>query len=307
MKWAANIGFLYTEIESPAERIKAAHSGGFPGVELGCSWDKDALPSMVEAKNETETVVYALNTAKVFSPSSDDEDENASIEWGLAALPSHAEAADAQVAAAVEAACMLGAEGVHVLSGKGEECTMDAFVSTLIRVSPLLDSHGLVVLIEPINSEHGIPGYFMDSIDKAVEAVERVKAEVGGTLRMGVQFDVFHVALTHGPDQVIPLLHSVAQHPQIDVLHVQLSAPLPRSAPLPSVVREGLGLGDRDEDGAMLDFDALGDVLCELHATGALSPFVALEYKVSGGDTASELSSYRALLPTLWISDEISE
>ncbi len=28
-----------------------------------------------------------------------------------------------------------------------------------------------------------------------------------------------------------------------------------------------------------------------------------LEYKVSGGDTASELSSYRALLPTLWISE----
>ena len=182
MRFSANLGFLWTELDLP-EAIRAAHRAGFDAVEL--HWPYETDPEQVRAAlAETGLPVLGLNTVR---------GNAAAGENGLAALPGREQEARAAIDQAIGYAEDIGAQNIHVMGGNGTgRDHHDTFIENLRYACAQALGGGKTILIEPL-SPHAAPGYFLNSTGQAIEIMNEVGAE-----NIALMFDCFHVQLIEG-------------------------------------------------------------------------------------------------------------
>ena len=118
-------------------------------------------------------------------------------ERGLASLPGREETFRAGVARAIEYARALGTPRLHAMAGllpAGADRSKHraVYVENLRYAAQALAKHGLVLLIEPINTRD-IPRYFLNTQEDA----HAVREEVGAA-NLKVQMDFYHVQIVEG-------------------------------------------------------------------------------------------------------------
>lgn len=209
MQFSANLGFLWTELSLP-DAIRAARAAGFDAVE--CHWPYDTAPDDINAAlSETGMQMLGLNTAR---------GDVAGGENGLSALPNRESDARAAIDQAIAYAVAIKAPKVHVMAGFAQgKAAHDTFVANLRYACEMAASHGITILIEPLNS-YDAPGYFLQTTDQAMAIMTEV-----GAPNIKLMFDCYHVQLMQGD-----LSHKLAAlHDHIG--HIQFASVPDRGPP----------------------------------------------------------------------------
>jgi hydroxypyruvate isomerase len=121
-------------------------------------------------------------------------------ERGLLCIPAREEEFAATLADAVELATSLGTGRLNALAGivpakVSRAAAEETALANLRRAVPVIAAAGITLLVEAINSVD-MPGYLLDTIDRAAHLVEAVASP---SLRL--QLDQYHVAMA-GADPV---------------------------------------------------------------------------------------------------------
>ncbi|MFC5586868.1 hydroxypyruvate isomerase family protein [Nitratireductor kimnyeongensis] len=182
MKFSANLGFLWADRSLPSA-IHAAKTAGFDAVE--CHWPYDVPDVEVrDALQETGLPMLGLNTRRGNVEDGDN---------GLAALPGRCAEARAAIDEALAYAIAVNAANVHVMAGFASGgAAEDVFVENLRYACAEAKSHGITILIEPLNS-YDAPGYFLRTTDQALRIIDMV-----GSANLKLMFDCYHVQLVEG-------------------------------------------------------------------------------------------------------------
>lgn len=226
MKFSANLGFLWTDLDLPSA-IHAAKDARFDAVE--CHWPYETTPSKVAtALKETGLPMLGLNTRR---------GDVAAGENGLAALPLRLDEARAAIDEAIAYASTIGCKSVHVMAGfsKGLDAHQ-TFVDNLTYASTQAAAHDITILIEPLN-RYDAPGYFLTTTKQAIGLIDTV-----GASNLKLMFDCYHVQLMEG-----------------DLTH-KLSDMLPRIGHIQFASVPDRGPPDRGE----VNYDYIFDVIASL-------------------------------------------
>ena len=78
-------------------------------------------------------------------------------------------------------------------TGEDREKQKAAIVSTLKKAVPVLEKHGLTLMIEPLNTRYDHKGYFLSSSAEAFEMIGEI-----GSSNVKVVFDIYHQQVTEG-------------------------------------------------------------------------------------------------------------
>ena len=106
MKFSANLGFLWNELELPAA-IRAAKAAGFDAVE--CHWPYNVpAKEVTKALQETGLKMLGINTRRGDAVKGDN---------GLSAIPERIVEARAAIDEAVNYAAQISAQCIHVMAG----------------------------------------------------------------------------------------------------------------------------------------------------------------------------------------------
>jgi len=98
------------------------------------------------------------------------------------------------VAAAEKMSCnRLEVLSGNVVPGLSRTDQMNNCVRALREAVPLLDQHKMTIVVEMLNSSEEHPGYFLDSVQQAVQLIDRVASP-----RVRLLFDIYHVQLGEG-------------------------------------------------------------------------------------------------------------
>jgi hydroxypyruvate isomerase len=187
LRFSANLGFLWPDRPLP-DRIHAATAAGFHAVE--CHWPFDTDPATLrEALNATGLSMLALNTPA---------GNMAAGEFGLAAVPGRESAAREGICRAVDYACAVGANNIHVMAGICEDsrAAMHQMYDNLAWAAAVAEAADVGILIEPINRIDR-PGYALQRVSQALDLIHRLeKQEEISNVRL--MFDCYHVQMTEG-------------------------------------------------------------------------------------------------------------
>ena len=232
MRFSANLGFLFTELDLP-DAIHAAAQAGFDAVE--CHFPYGTPPEAVSAAlRATGLPMLGLNTWP------GDRDAG---DFGLAALPGRREEAEAAIRQAMDYAAATGTRAVHVMAGRtdGGTAAEDCFRANLSLACDLAEPHGITVLMEPINTRD-VEGYHLSTTDHA----ERIAAALGRA-NLRIMFDCYHMQIMQGDlartmERLLPLIG-----------HVQIAAVPDRGEP---------DAGEVDYPWLMRHLDGLGYAGC---------------------------------------------
>lgn len=182
LKFAANLSMLFSETPF-IERFSMSAAAGFDACE--CWFPYDHLESdLIAAVRDSGIPLVGINT-----PPGD----AAAGEWGLAALPGREQEFMEGFELALSYACRLGVPAIHVMSGvtRGIDAgeARDTLVRNLKRALVVSQSHGVTLLVEPLNPIDK-PGYFVTNLSFA----EKLIAEIAST-RLKILFDLYHVRM----------------------------------------------------------------------------------------------------------------
>lgn len=185
-KFAANLTLMFNEVPFP-QRFAAAAEAGFTAVEFLFPYDH--TPQEVGRWLKE----HGLKNVLFNMPPGD----WVAGERGLASLPGREETFRAGVARAIEYAHALGTPRLHAMAGllpAGADRSKHraVYLENLRYSARELAKHGLVLLIEPINTRD-IPGYFLNTQEEA----HAVREEVGAA-NLKVQMDFYHVQIVEG-------------------------------------------------------------------------------------------------------------
>ncbi|WP_299153038.1 TIM barrel protein [uncultured Tateyamaria sp.] len=182
MKFSANLGFLWNDRPLP-DAIYAASAAGFDAVE--CHWPYATPAQEVKAALvATGLTMLGLNT---------DRGDVGAGENGLCALMGRSSQARASITQAIEYALRIEAGSVHVMAGFAHgPLAHETFVSNLRFACSSAETHGLTILIEPLN-RHDAPGYFLQTTDQARAIIAEVDKP-----NLKLMFDCYHVGRTEG-------------------------------------------------------------------------------------------------------------
>lgn len=187
LRFAANLGFLFTEVPF-AERFALAAECGFCGVEFMSPYESDP-DELAERLHEhrLEPVLFNL-------PAGD----WASGERGIACLPDRVEEFRAGVDLALRYAGRLGCTRLNCIAGLAPAGVDDnelgaTLVANLRHAAPRCAQAGVRLFVEAINSRIDMPGFWLDTPAKALALI----AEVGEP-NLGLQFDVYHAQVMGG-------------------------------------------------------------------------------------------------------------
>jgi hydroxypyruvate isomerase len=213
LKLAANIGLLFPELP-PLQRIAAAKTCGFDGVELLFPYDLDAHAVGKEASAQ-EMPVVQLN-----SPPGD----RAAGEVGFAALPGEEARFRDSLRVAFDFMRACGSRQLHVVAGvppagASPEEVRRTYVGNLQWAADQAAALGARIMIEPLNSRD-IPGYALSTLEQAAEVLDAV-----GRPNVGLQFDLYHSQIMGG--DLIQRIRQFAPY----IRHVQISGPPLRNEP----------------------------------------------------------------------------
>ncbi len=207
MRFSANLGFLWTELDLP-DAIRAAKRAGFDAVELHWPYATPA-EQVRDALTKTELPLLGLNT---------DRGDVSAGENGLSALPGREADARAAIDQALDYADATDARAVHVMAGFANGPAAHATFVENLRYA-CAKARDRTILIEPLN-RHDAPGYLLQTTDQARAIIEEVDA---ANLRL--MFDCYHVGRTEG--DVTTRLES-----NLDIIgHIQFASVPDRGAP----------------------------------------------------------------------------
>ena len=183
---AANLTMLFGEVDF-LERFGAAAAAGFTAVEylFPYAYEPQALKAKLR-DHELEQVLHNLPAGRW-----------ADGERGIACLPDRVDEFKSGVAQAIKYATALDCDRVNCLAGILPE-SVDAAAAreTLVRnlryAAPLLESAGITLLIEPINTRD-IPGFFLSGTTQAIEIIDAV-----GSDNLQLQYDIYHMQIMEG-------------------------------------------------------------------------------------------------------------
>ena len=183
---AANLTMLFGEVDF-LERFGAAAAAGFTAVEylFPYAYEPQALKAKLR-DHELEQVLHNLPAGRW-----------ADGERGIACLPDRVDEFKSGVAQAIKYATALDCDRVNCLAGV-LPASVDAAAAreTLVRnlryAAPLLESAGITLLIEPINTRD-IPGFFLSGTTQAIEIIDAV-----GSDNLQLQYDIYHMQIMEG-------------------------------------------------------------------------------------------------------------
>ena len=205
-KFAANLSMLYTELPF-LERFKAASESGFQYIEylFPYEWPVDTLATQLK-QHQLQQVLFNL------PPGNWGEGER-----GIACLPDRIDEFRAGVDSAIDYANALGVKQLNCLSGLApknvdEGVLWQTLVNNISYAAQRLNEHSITLLIEPINSKVDMPGFYIDTLDKALKIVDNV-----GLNNVKVQFDIYHMQIMQGD-----ILRTIENHLH-DIQHIQFA------------------------------------------------------------------------------------
>lgn len=186
-KFAANLSMLFTEIPF-LDRFDAAAKAGFKGVEY-------LFPYDFNAENIKEKLDANGLTQVLFNMPPGDWDAG---ERGIACLPDRQAEFRAGVDQAIAYARALGCRQVNCLSGLKPDNMTDAIcwetlVDNLRYAANKLEAEGIKLMVEAINSRVDMPGFFLDTADKVIDAIKET-----GSSNMFLQYDIYHMQIMEG-------------------------------------------------------------------------------------------------------------
>ena len=186
LKFAANLSWLCKEVDLP-ERFTLARELGFSMVECGLPYEVPA-DVFAEGWRKGDVPLLMINAAT---------GDMQSGEYGLAALPGREDdfrkAFEASLPYALPTECRF----LHVLAGIVPDgidfqFCLDTYVGNLTWACEAAATHGMQILIEPINTMER-PGYFLTGTDQAADVIDRVGRE-----DIGIQYDTHNAQLMEG-------------------------------------------------------------------------------------------------------------
>ncbi|MBX6322959.1 MAG: hydroxypyruvate isomerase family protein [Rhodospirillaceae bacterium] len=185
-KFAANLSFLFQELDF-LDRFDAAARAGFRGVEYLFPYNHD--PAAIETRLKRNGLTQVLFNA---APGN-----WAAGERGLGALPGREQEFRDAVKLALDYARALGCERIHAMAGIPPAGVPAAelesvFAANLHAAAGLLAPHGIVLLIEPINTRD-IPGYFLTGVEQALRIIGQAAAP-----NLFLQLDLYHRQIMGG-------------------------------------------------------------------------------------------------------------
>jgi hydroxypyruvate isomerase len=185
-KLAANLTMLFTEVPF-LDRFDAAANAGFKGVEFlfPYAFELDQLRDKLHT-NELELVLHNLPAGNWDAG-----------ERGIACHPDRVSEFQAGVDEAIRYATALGVKQVNCLAGikpspVDADTAHQTFVSNLRFAADKLKSHGIRLLIEPINT-FDIPGFFLSRAQQALDVIKDA-----GSDNIFVQYDIYHMQRMEG-------------------------------------------------------------------------------------------------------------
>ena len=239
LRLSAHLGYLFTDL--PFEkRFAAAANAGFRAIEFPDPYrvSSSAFRHLCE-QNE-------LGVAQIALPNG----VTGAAAKGFAALPGRASEFESALEQAIDFAKAVGCRLIHPMAGISAASEpspqWDVYISNLRIACAEAAEAGLEVIIEAI-SARGVPGYFINSLELACEAIDRV-----GSPNLLLMLDTFH-ASEMGVD--LPLF--IASYGST-IGHVQIADWPGRNEP---------GTGE-------IDFDAIFEAL----GAGGFNGHVGLEY-----------------------------
>ncbi|NIZ09111.1 hydroxypyruvate isomerase family protein [Pseudooceanicola sp. HF7] len=175
LKFAANLSGLFCELPVQ-DRVLAAADAGFDAVEIPFPYDAPAM----DLRNALGFT--GLPVTMIAAPPPNYTGGTA----GYAALPGGQTRFQHDFRRALRYAQALKAHHIHVLSGAahGQEA-FETLVENLTWACDFAPRQSLV--IEPMNTAD-LPGYFLDSPERAAEVIE-----AAGRKTLGLQFDAYHI------------------------------------------------------------------------------------------------------------------
>ena len=185
-KLAANLTMLFGEIDF-LDRFEAAASAGFRGVEFLFPYAYDA--QVLKARLRDHRLVLVLHNLPAGNWTAG--------ERGIACHPDRVEEFRAGVDQAITYATALDCDRVNCLAGilppqVDPAAARDTFVQNLRYAAPRLQSAGIRLLIEPINTRD-VPGFFLSGTAQAIEIIDAV-----GSDNLQLQYDIYHMQIMEG-------------------------------------------------------------------------------------------------------------
>jgi hydroxypyruvate isomerase len=247
-KFAANLSFIFQEVEF-LDRFAAAAHCGFKAVEYLSPFDHP-LKVIAEQLNR-----HGLEQALFNMPPGD----WAAGERGIGALPGREQEFRDGVETALVYARATRCRILHAMAGVlpaglDRAQAERTYLANLRHAADRLAAEGITLVIEPINTRD-IPGYFLNTTSQAMSVIERV-----GHPNIKLQLDLYHVQIMEGD-----LAHRVralaGQYP-----HIQIAG----------------NPGRHEPDIGEINYPFLFDLLDEIGYAG----WIGCEYRPREGTTA---------------------
>ncbi|MDY6816416.1 MAG: hydroxypyruvate isomerase [Pseudomonadota bacterium] len=186
-RFAANLSMLFTEVEF-MERFARAREAGFEGVEY--LFPYAFSPADMARELEVNNLAQVL-----FNLPPGDWDAG---ERGIACLPDRVDEFREGVDRAIEYARALGCQRVNCLAGLkpadlDEETAWQTLVANVRYAAERLDSEGITLCLEAINSRVDMPGFFLDTSGKVLALIEEVEMD-----NVRLQYDLYHMQIMEG-------------------------------------------------------------------------------------------------------------
>ncbi|OZG75126.1 hydroxypyruvate isomerase [Hahella sp. CCB-MM4] len=185
--FAANLSMLFTEYDF-LDRFAAAADAGFKGVEYLFPYDYP-LPEL-QRRLQQASLVQVLHNLPA-------GDWNAG-ERGIACLPGRQDEFKRSVDLGINYATGLGCKQVNCLAGlRPENVSFDEAWETMLEnvdyAARQFEGHGITLLVEAINSRVDMPGFMLDSSEKAMSLLQALKRP-----NLLFQYDIYHMQIMEG-------------------------------------------------------------------------------------------------------------
>lgn len=202
-RFAANLSTMFTELDF-LERFRGAANCGFGAVEFQFpyQWRIGEIAERLFA-NGLELVLFNVPPGDL-----------AAGERGLGAVPGREEDFRDGVRRSLDYAETLRCPRLHVMAGMlGADGNAAAahvcFIDNLRWAAAECARRGVRALIEPINTRHDMPGYFLDTIDQARAIMDEVASD-----NLFLQFDLYHRQIMGGNlaaelEEALPLIDHI--------------------------------------------------------------------------------------------------
>ena len=207
---SANLGYLFTEY-GLIEAIVRSSGAGFQAVE--CQRPYACSPHDLRRVCEDEAIpMLAINTSK-----------GEQGQFGLSALHDAIPQAQQAIDRAVEYAKEINVQYIHIMSGiTSDHSAFDTLCQNINYALEKLEGTNVKIIIEPINS-YSVPGYFMSSVQRARDVIEKINSD-----RVGIMFDCFHMLHITGSKEA---LFKAFKYLKRDIFHIQFASFPDRNEP----------------------------------------------------------------------------